>query len=158
VRIAVTGHMNITEATTTLIATAIREHLERAGADVVGISCIARGADSVFAETVLDIGGGLEVILPSTDYRDAKVKPDHAPLFDALLAKATVVRTLPFPTANREAYEAANNAMLDNADELVAVWDGQDSPDRGGTAAVVADARDRGLPVTVIWPASAARG
>lgn len=156
-RIAVTGHMNISEATTTLIATAIREHLEHVGAGVVGISCIARGADSVFAETVLNVGGDLEVILPSTDYRDAKVKPDHAPLFDALLAQATAVRTMPFPTANREAYEAANNAMLDSADELVAVWDGQVAQGRGGTAEVVADARSRGLPVTVIWPAGAAR-
>lgn len=156
-RIAVTGHMNINEATAPLVAAAIREHLEALDTELTGISCIARGADSVFAKTILDTGGTLEVILPSTDYREAKVKPDHAPLFDALLAAATTVRTLSFPTANRNAYMAANNAMLDSADELVAVWDGQPSPDRGGTAGVVADARDRGLPVTVIWPAGAAR-
>lgn len=156
-RIAVTGHMNITEATVPLVAKAIREHLEALDTEVIGISCIARGADSVFARAVLDADGALEVVLPSADYREAKVKPDHAPEFDALLAKATVVRTMPYPTANRDAYVAANNAMLDSADELVAVWDGQPSPDRGGTAGVVADAGDRGLPVIVIWPAGSAR-
>ena len=118
-RISVTGHMNITEATASLVEAAIRDHLERLGSEVIGISCIARGADSVFAKAVLNAGGALEVILPSVDYRAAKVKPDHAPLFDALLAKATTVRTLPFATANRDAYVAANNAMLDSADELV---------------------------------------
>jgi hypothetical protein len=157
VRIAVTGHMNITQATAPLIAAAIREHLEQLPAEVTGISCIARGADSVFAKAVLETGGTLEVILPSADYRQAKVKPDHAPLFDEFLAKASLVRTLPFRTANRDAYVAANEAMLDGADELVAVWDGRPSPDRGGTAGVVADAKDRGLPVIVIWPAGAAR-
>ncbi|WP_344671819.1 hypothetical protein [Catenulispora yoronensis] len=149
--------MNITEATAELVADAIREHLETLDTQVTGISCIARGADSVFAQTVLDTGGTLEVILPSANYRQTKVKPDHAPTFDALLAKAAVIHTMPFPTANREAYEAANSTMLDNADALVAVWDGQPSPDRGGTAGAVADAHDRGLPVTVIWPAGAAR-
>ncbi len=156
-RIAVTGHMNITADTVPLVAAAIREHLERFDGEVVGISCIARGADSVFAKAVLDAGGKLEVILPSTNYRQAKVKPDHAPLFDELVSGAATIRTLPFPTANRDAYVAANEALLDGADALVAIWDGQPSPDRGGTAGVVADARDRGLPVTVVWPAGAAR-
>lgn len=156
-RIAVTGHMNITDSTVPLVVDAIRERLALIDGPLVGISCIARGADSLFAKTVLDAGGTLEVILPSADYRQAKVKPDHAPLFDELIAKAEVVRTMLFETANRDAYVAANNAMLDSADELFAVWDGQPSPDRGGTAGVVADARDRSLPVTVIWPAGASR-
>jgi len=149
--------MNITEETVSLVGDAIREHLEQLGEEIIGVSCIARGADSVFAKAVLDVGGTLEVILPSTDYREAKVKPDHAPLFDELIAKAAVVRTLPYQTANRDAYVAANDLMLAGADELVAVWDGQPSPDRGGTAGAVFDAKNRGLTVTVIWPQGAAR-
>lgn len=156
-RIAVTGHMNISETSEPLIAEAIRRHLEQLDGELVGISCIARGADSVFARTVLELGGVLEVIMPSTNYREAKVKPDHAPLFDELIGKAAKVITLPFDTANRDAYAAANETMLDGADELLAVWDGVPSPDRGGTAGAVADAQDRGLPVTVIWPAGASR-
>lgn len=156
-RIAVTGHMNITGETASLVRDAIRKHLEQLDEEIIGISCIARGADSVFAKAVLDVGGSLEVILPSSDYREAKVKPDHAPLFDELIAKADVVRALPYQTANRDAYVAANNLMLEEADELVAVWDGQPSPDRGGTAGTVADAKDRGLAVTVIWPRGAVR-
>jgi hypothetical protein len=48
---------------------------------LTGISCIAQGADSVFAQAVLDLSGKLEVILPAADYREQKVKPDRAPQF-----------------------------------------------------------------------------
>ncbi|MGW5259724.1 hypothetical protein ACWEQG_02035 [Microbispora sp. NPDC004025] len=157
VRIGVTGHMNLTAATAVLISEAIRAHLRAADGDIVGVSCIARGADSLFAEAVLEAGGTLEVVLPSQDYREAKVKPDHADLFDRLLGKATRVRTMPFDHASREAYVAANEAMLGSVDELVAVWDGAPAAGQGGTADVVAEARERGVPVTVIWPEGAAR-
>jgi hypothetical protein len=158
-RVAVTGHMNITEETAVLV----REELTRRLADVsdlVGVSCIARGADSVFARAVLELGGGLEVVLPSRNYGEAKVKPDHAPAFDELVARASEVRVMDFEEAGREAYEAANEAaneaLLGSADRLVAVWDGEGG-EAGGTGSVVKPARERGVPVDVVWPEGAAR-
>jgi hypothetical protein len=47
--------------------------------------------------------------------------------------------------------------MLGQADELWAVWDGRPARGYGGTADVVARARDSGIPVRVIWPAGARR-
>lgn len=90
-RVAVTGHMNITEETAVLVREEIIRRLVEVP-ELVGVSCIARGADSVFARAVLEMGGGLEVVLPSRNYREAKVKPDHAPLFDELVARASEVR------------------------------------------------------------------
>ncbi|GAA2880923.1 hypothetical protein GCM10010517_43710 [Streptosporangium fragile] len=156
-RIGVTGHMNLTPNAARLVFDALRSHLVEIADEVTGVSCIARGADSLFAEAVLETGGALEVVLPSRDYRDTKVNPDHAEQFDRLLSKATRVRTMDFSRASREAYVAANEAMLGSVDELVAVWDGQPAVDRGGTASVVANARQRGVRVTVIWPEGAAR-
>ncbi|MGW3282123.1 hypothetical protein [Nocardia rhamnosiphila] len=147
--------MNITEETAVLV----REELTRRLADVsdlVGVSCIARGADSVFARAVLELGGGLEVVLPSRNYREAKVKPDHAPAFDELVARASEVRVMDFEEAGREAYGAANEALLGSADRLVAVWDGEGG-EAGGTGSVVKPARERGVPVDVVWPEGAAR-
>ncbi|MGY0497450.1 hypothetical protein ACWZHB_03000 [Nocardia sp. FBN12] len=147
--------MNITAATADLVRKAITDLL--AGIpDLVGISCIARGADSVFAEAVLDIGGRLEVVLPSIDYREAKVKPDHLAQFDALVARAATVRVMDFDSAGREAYEAANEALVQGVDRMVAVWDGHDGQ-RAGTGTVVALARQRGVPVDIVWPEGAAR-
>src|SRR6476646_5895802 len=97
-RIGVTGHMNITADTVPFVYDEIRKVLARQGDpdDLVGVSCIARGADSVFARAVLDAGGRLEVVLPSTNYRQRKVKPDHAELFDELIARADTVRVMDF--------------------------------------------------------------
>jgi hypothetical protein len=117
------------------------------------VSCIARGSDSLFAEQLLEAGGRLVVVLPSSDYRQAKVKPDHAPLFDRLIEAADEVVVMPHETANRAAYESANRAVLERADRLVAVWNGQPpGPKGGGTADVVVEARAAGIPVDVVWP------
>ncbi|BCK58630.1 hypothetical protein NWFMUON74_64020 [Nocardia wallacei] len=158
-RVGVTGHMNITAETVPLVYAEVVRVLERAGdpAELVGISCIARGADSVFAQAVLDVGGRLEVVIPSRNYRERKVKPDHAGQFDDLLRCAESVRVMDFADADADAYEAANDAVLGSCDLLVAVWDGQ-SGERSGTGSVVALARERGLPVEVVWPEGAMRG
>ncbi|GAU68072.1 hypothetical protein SSP35_06_01570 [Streptomyces sp. NBRC 110611] len=49
----------------------LREHHH----ELVGVTCLARGSDTLFAEAVVEAGGRLVVILPSRDYREAKVKP-----------------------------------------------------------------------------------
>lgn len=156
-RIGVTGHMNITEATAPLIYKAVRALLD--GYDpssLVGVSCIARGSDSVFAQAVLDVGGQLEVVLPSRNYRETKVKPDHAETFDDLMSRAAQVRVMDFDNAGREAYEAANEAVVGSVDRLVAVWDSEDGQ-KAGTASVVELAQEHGVPVDVVWPEGAAR-
>ncbi|GAA1897174.1 hypothetical protein [Streptantibioticus ferralitis] len=157
--LAVTGHMDLTEGTVPLVRDAFRSLLAQyAGPDLVGISCIARGADSLFAEAILDAGGRLVVVLPSQDYREVKVKPDRLPLFDRLVEAADRIVVMPHETPNRAAYEAANREVLARADRLVAVWNGQPPAGKGGgTADVVIEARALGIPVDVVWPQGAQR-
>ncbi|MGW6454453.1 hypothetical protein ACWF94_00755 [Streptomyces sp. NPDC055078] len=156
--LAVTGHMDLTDDSVPLVRAALAELLQPYGPDLVGVSCIAAGSDSLFAEAVLDAGGRLVVVIPSEDYRQAKVKPDHADLFDRLQAEAGEVIVMPYETANRQAYEAANNVLLQRADRMVAVWNGSPPSGKGGgTADVVVDAQAAGIPVDVIWPEGAAR-
>jgi hypothetical protein len=158
-RIAVTGHMNLTAGSVPLVYAAITDALTAAtGDELTGISCLARGADSIFAEAVLDLGGSLEVVLPASGYRAQKVEPRDAVQFDELVRRAAHVRTLPFPKADRVAYEAANEVLVSSCDRLFAVWDGQTGADRGSTSSVVEYAGSRGIPVTVIWPRGARRG
>jgi hypothetical protein len=117
----------------------------------------ARGADQIFASVVLEAGGEIEVVLPAADYQERKVKPDNRSDFEALLSRAGAVRVLPFETSNRAAYMAASEAVLGGVEHLVAVWDGKPSDGRGGTGDVVAAARERGVPVTIVWPEAAER-
>lgn len=158
--IAVTGHMDLTDSSVPLVRTALRETLRpyAAHGDLTGVSCIAKGSDSLFAEAVLELGGRLIVVTPSKDYRQVKVKPDHAATFDRLAAAAAEVVVLDHETANRAAYEDANRTVLRRADRLVAVWNGEPPSGKGGgTADTVLEARAAGLPVDVVWPEGAAR-
>lgn len=157
-RIGITGHSNLAPDTVPLIESAIRGILLAGkSSEPVGVTCLARGADQIFARVVLDLGGTVEVILPAHDYRERKVKPDNARDFDDLISKASNVETLPFQESNSDAYMAASEKVLDSIDALVAVWDGEPSGGYGGTADVVEAARARGLPVTVVWPDGAYR-
>lgn len=156
--IAVTGHMDLTDSSVPLVRDALRETLKPYVDDLTGVSCVAKGSDSMFAEVVLELGGRLVVIIPSKDYRQNKVKSDHADTFDRLREAADEVVVLDNETANRGAYEEANRELLRRADRLVAVWNGEPSSGKGGTADTVDQARGVGVPVDVVWPEGAARG
>ncbi len=157
VRIGITGHSNLTPESVPLVAAELRKVLSEFAEPLVGVSCLARGADQVFARVVLELGGQLHVVLPAADYRDRKVKPDNREDFEALIGQATDVRVLPFDTSNRGAYAAANEEVLTGVDALVAVWDGAPPDGKGGTGDTVQAARQRGVPVVVVWPDGARR-
>ncbi|MGH3699473.1 MAG: hypothetical protein ACRDQ9_18850 [Pseudonocardiaceae bacterium] len=150
--------MNLSRDSIPLVAEVIRDALENCNeGELVGISCLAQGADQIFARVVLECGGTVEVILPAADYRERKVKPENLAEFDDLISRARVVRTLPFDESSSDAYMAASAEVFDSADSLIAVWDGNSSGGYSGTADVVAAARERGIPVTVVWPDGARR-
>jgi hypothetical protein len=156
-RIAITGHRGLPAATERRVDQAIREQLAAyAGSDLVGISNLADGADQLFAQAVLDAGGQLEVIVPAAQYRDGLPESAHA-AYDSLLSKAAKVDRLDRVESTEDAHMEASSAMLATADRLFAVWDGKPARGYGGTADVVAEARQRGVAVTVIWPDGASR-
>ncbi|NEA22150.1 hypothetical protein G3I70_06530, partial [Actinomadura bangladeshensis] len=70
-RVAVTGHRDLDEETSALVEARIREILAAGGRDIVGVSCLAAGADQIFARAVLARGGRLEVIVPAAGYAAA---------------------------------------------------------------------------------------
>jgi hypothetical protein len=123
---------------------------------VTGLSCLADGADQIFARAVTDLGGTLEAIIPAAEYRE-KLPADSHLGYDALFAQAAAVHQLPFIESTPESHMAASKLMIDQADELYAVWDSKSARSYGGTADVVAYAREHGTPVRVIWPNGAQR-
>lgn len=82
--VAVTGHMNITAETAVLVREEIARRLAEFP-DLMGVSCIARGADSVFAQTVLDGDGRLPT-------------PCTRPLVCSLCEQHSISRRPPTPT------------------------------------------------------------
>jgi hypothetical protein len=154
IRVGIAGHSDLTEASGPGVRAGLNRVLGGYGwaGGLVGVSCLAPGADQLFAWVVLDLGGRLEVILPAPDYRAAQIDPRDAPRFDRLLAAASSVRVMGFQRSCRPAYMAASAAMLACVEWLVAVWDGQPAIRLGSTGDVVSAARELGLPTTIVWP------
>jgi hypothetical protein len=156
-RIAVSGHRQLPADTERLVDHAIREFLATMQADqLTGVSCLADGADQIFAQAVVDMGGQLEVIIPAARYRDGLPPTAHAS-YDALIARSAKIDHTGLVESTSEAHMKASQAMLARTDQLVAVWDGKPARGYGGTADVVAEARHLGLDVIVIWPEGAHR-
>jgi hypothetical protein len=156
-RIAVSGHRGLPPATVDLVDKAIRVALAEHAPGVIGVSCLADGADQIFARAVIDAHGKLEVVIPAAEYRD-RLPADARPEYDWLLGRAEAVHRLRFTESTPEAHMAASEFMLGDADELYAVWDGKPARSWGGTADVVEYARSHGTLVRVIWPDGARRG
>jgi hypothetical protein len=155
-RIAISGHRLLPEATEALVAEALDEALSPITANIVGLTCLADGADTLFARAVLAHGGQLEVVVPAEQYL-AGLPEEHHAEYRKLLAQATQVHRMPFTESDSQAHMSASQHMLTLADELWAVWDGQPARGYGGTADVVQAAHDLNKPVRVIWPTGAAR-
>jgi hypothetical protein len=155
-RLGVTGHVRLTRRSRALVGAALREALRQyGGRPVHGVTCLADGADQLFAQALIEADGTYEAVLPAADYREREVAPANRATFDRLLRRAERV-TYASPVTCAEAYAAAGAQVLDRSDRLVAVWDGGGGG-LGGTADVVAGARRRGMPVEVVWPAGARR-
>lgn len=160
IRLAITGHRGLPADTERLVDAALRAEISKRAGDelvgLVGLSCLADGADTLFARALLDAGGELVVIVPAQRYRDG-LPSVHLSAYDALMARAAEVVRLDRTESDSEAYMEASLRMIEQADELVAVWDGKPARGYGGTADVVHAARERGIPVTVVWPQAASR-
>jgi hypothetical protein len=116
------------------------------------VSPLAEGADRLVAREVLkDREADLEAPLPLPrdeyvrDFRSAESRRE----FDELLARAREVTVLGLGGSRESAYERAGRYVVDRCDVLIALWDGDASGGRGGTADVVAYARERDVPL--IW-------
>ncbi|WP_421725685.1 hypothetical protein [Bauldia sp.] len=117
------------------------------------ISALAEGADRMAAHAALRHGLKLAAALPfpandyERDFEDADSQADFADL----LGKAAAALVLPgdYDTEPRD-YESVGLVILDNADLIVAIWDGGPSGGRGGTTELIERAATMGLPVAHI--------
>jgi hypothetical protein len=159
-KIAIAGYRELETETTALVDDAIREELSHtvhgSHHDVVGISWLAPGVQQLFARAVADLGGELEVIVPSERYRD-QLPTDCRAEYDALLLRARAIHRLPSTESAETAELEAGHFMLVLADQLFAIWDGTHLDGHEFTADLVTTAQERGIPVSVIWPHGARR-
>jgi hypothetical protein len=77
--------------------------------------------------------------------------------YEELAAKASHITRLEFTESIEHAHMEGGKSVVRNAELLVAVWEGKPARGLGGTADVVAYAKQRGVPVDVVWPEGATR-
>ena len=166
-RVGITGHRGLSGEVERKVRALIEEAVTAYGtgtgtgngpgnAGLVGVSCIADGPDTWFARAVLDHGGRLEVVLPAARYR-ADLPAWHHSTYDDLLRRATEVHRTGLDASGPGAHMAGSELLVDQVDELLAVWDGHPARGYGGTADVVTYAREHDVPVRVLWPEGATR-
>jgi hypothetical protein len=114
------------------------------------LSPLAEGADRFVAQEILKREQSqLEVVLPfdpdvyAQDFKDSSSREE----FHDLLDKARKVVTLAVGQGKKEAYANAGRYVVDNCDFLIALWDGEKSAGRGGTAEIVTYAKASGCPL-----------
>jgi hypothetical protein len=157
--VGMTGHAGLPPPTAELVTAALRDTLRAYVPNLVGVTMLGPGADQLFARVVLSLGGSLHVVQPTTgtQYRDGFEDAAARLGYDELYGQASHVQVLEHTESTEHAHMEAGQAVVDRSSVLVAVWDGQPSRGLGGTADVVAYARQRGVPVEVIWPEGASR-
>ncbi len=156
VRLGVTGHRFLAEVDE--IAAGVEEALGRIARAfpnrrLTVISPLAEGADRLVVKQVLARPRARLIAplpLPQADYMDDFGTLGSKTEFLRLLDRARRVIELPPRQTREEAYEAVGRYVLDHCDLLIAIWDGQGAQGRGGVGEVVAEARQRGLPLAWI--------
>jgi len=155
-RIGVTGHQELSLSTERFVTNKIKQLLVQYDS-LVGISCLAAGVDQLFTRLVLALNGTLEIIIPARDYRETFTNNDDRAAYDTLLTQAAKITVLPFAKSSEDAFMAAGQEVVRRCNSLIAVWDGQPSRGKGGTADIVRYAKDNGVPISIVWPVGATR-
>lgn len=111
---------------------------------------LASGADQVAAKSARSSGYRIRALLPfsAEDYRHDFGIGEELDEFELALGAADEVIALPGRrSAPEEAYVLVGKKMIEEADVIVAIWDGLEGRGPGGTAHVVELARQSAVPV-----------
>ena len=120
--------------------TAILKQAQAEFSNVIALSAIAEGADSLFAEAALSLEIPLEIVRPFqeyvTDFKTISAR-EH---YDRLHAAACSEKKLTYVSRSEEAYLRAMDWIVERSDILIAAWNGSVDNDSYGTGYAVKQA------------------
>lgn len=151
--VGVTGHQQLPSPTMwDWVASAVGHEIAKFPKPLVGVTCLALGADQLFARAVLKQGGRLLHIKPFVDYERTFDEAGLRTYCD--LSHGLETEVMEVIGGDEDAYLAAGKRVVDHSDRLVAVWDGLPARGKGGTADVVRYALERFVDVLHFNPIS----
>jgi len=90
--------------------------------------------------------------MPPEEYIDDFDSPEARQEFNYLLSHRTIETIVMPPSATRdESYEKVGYYVARHCDVMIAVYDGQPSQGRGGTADIVDEVKRLGRPLCHVW-------
>ena len=134
--VGITGHQDFRDAETT---SWLEQQLEDTISSLkitFGYSCLALGADQLFARVLLKGNVPLIAVIPSKNYEqtfDEKFRNQYKSFLD----RAFEVIQLSYDQPSEIAFFEASKLMVNHCDVMIAIWNGSPSKGLGGTADVV---------------------
>lgn len=151
-RIGISGHQYLEDPRGwEWVRYVLRDLLLRFPRPLVGVTCLAVGADSLLATLMEEQNQSFEVVLPFADY-ESRLPLDARDEYRRLLDQAAEVTTLQDRSNDEDSYFEAGKMVVDLSDVLITVWDGKPAKGLGGTADVVAYARQKEKPIVHLDP------
>lgn len=151
-KVGVTGHQRLDDSEAwSWVKTAIKAELDLIACPILALSSLAIGADQLLACLVLNRGGALHAAIPFADYERTFAAED-VKKYRRILLKAESVKILDPQNSDEDAYLAAGMQIVDDADVMIAVWNGLPAKGKGGTADIVSYASAKRVPVIHINP------
>lgn len=128
----------------------LREQQTKSSGHVYGISSAAAGGDLLFAESCLELGIPLRVLLPMEreEFREDFDATSWARA-EEVLRRAASVEVTAGSEDRREQFYDCGVLTVQQSQLLLALWNGQSSRGMGGTAEIVSFAETIGRPV--VW-------
>lgn len=101
-----------------------------------GFTCLAKGADELFAEVLMQSRINYTAIIPCANYEETF---EGSALQDFKYAKKKAQRIIEMSNKepSEKAFNEAGKFVVDSSEILIAVWDGEGAKGLGGTADIV---------------------
>ena len=135
-RAGITGHRQFRN---TIISTWVKSEIRKLiklYAVSHGYTCLAPGADELFAEVLNEEKIKYTAIIPCNNY-EKTLDNDSLKTFQNSKANASEIIELNYNEPSEKAFDEAGKLLVNYADIIIAVWNGENAKGLGGTGDIV---------------------
>lgn len=140
-KVGITGHQNL-GADKEWVNEKLEEVIKKYNVKK-GFTCLAVGADQLYAELLRKNNISYVVVIPSRNYEKTFNNKEGLNKYLELMGSAEEVIQLPFNMPEEISFYEAGKKIVDSTDLIFAVWNGNKAQGLGGTGDIVEYARHR---------------
>ena len=152
VSIGFTGHRHLPDESKSraCILKFLQDFKSKTNKIVYGVSSAAAGGDLLFAESCIQIGLPIRILLPTPkeQFREDFDAPSWARA-ESVMQRAISVEVIGYGQTKEERYYECGAETVEQSEILLALWDGKPSQGLGGTEEIFTYAKNQGRPV--VW-------